>query len=100
MDNAFRHGAGPIRMLAREENDRVEISVADGGPGFPPDFLPRAFDRFTRADEARGNGSAGLGLALVQAVAEAHGGSGLGREPRRRRRDRDDHPAVRASGGG
>jgi len=75
VDNAFRHGSGEVRILAREEEGEVEISVSDEGPGFPPDFLPRAFDRFTRADEARGNGSAGLGLALVDAVARAHGGS-------------------------
>ena len=51
------------------------MHVCDEGPGFPPAFLPRAFERFSRADEARGGGSAGLGLAIASAVAEAHGGS-------------------------
>ena len=37
--------------------------------------MPRAFDRFTRADEARGGGAAGLGLAIVDAIARAHGGA-------------------------
>ena len=45
------------------------------GRGFPPDFLPRAFERFTRADEARSRGGTGLGLAIASAVAIAHGGS-------------------------
>ena len=48
--------------------------MADAGPGFPPDFVPRAFDRFSRADEARSPGGAGLGLAIVEAIARAHGG--------------------------
>ena len=40
----------------------------------PAQFLPRAFDRFSRADEARGAGGTGLGLAIVDLVARAHGG--------------------------
>ena len=51
------------------------IRVTDEGPGFPDDFVPRAFERFSRADEARTSGGAGLGLAIVDAVARAHGGS-------------------------
>jgi signal transduction histidine kinase len=45
------------------------------GPGFPPDFSEQAFERFTRADNARGRGGAGLGLSIVRAIAEAHGGT-------------------------
>ncbi|WP_331474460.1 ATP-binding protein [Kutzneria sp. CA-103260] len=37
------------------------IEVSDHGPGFDPDFLPRAFDRFTRAD-ARAGGGIGPGF--------------------------------------
>jgi signal transduction histidine kinase len=51
------------------------LRVSDEGAGFPPGFAPRAFERFSRADESRGTGGAGLGLAIVAAVAEAHGGS-------------------------
>jgi signal transduction histidine kinase len=53
----------------------VELHVRDEGPGFPPGFLPRAFERFTRADEARARGGTGLGLAITAAIAAAHGGS-------------------------
>lgn len=72
--NAFRHGAPPVRLDGVREGDRVVLRVTDAGPGFPPDFLPHAFDRFTRADEARTEPGAGLGLAIAAAVAQAHGG--------------------------
>jgi hypothetical protein len=54
----------------------VTIQVRDHGPGFPPDFLPYAFERFRRADPARnsGSGGSGLGLAIVASIAQAHGG--------------------------
>ena len=75
VDNALRHGAGAIRLDALEHDGRVELHVRDEGPGLPPDFLPHAFERFSRADAARTSGGAGLGLALASAIAEAHGGS-------------------------
>ena len=46
----------------------------DDGPGFPEEFLDRAFDRFSRADEARAAGGTGLGLSIVSLIAAAHGG--------------------------
>ena len=75
VDNALRHGAGTVRLEAEPGNGQVELRVSDEGGGFPPDFLPHAFDRFTRADDARGRGGTGLGLAIVQAIARAHGGA-------------------------
>jgi two-component system, OmpR family, sensor kinase len=75
VDNALLHGSGSVRVNAIERNGRVEFHVLDEGQGFPPAFLPHAFERFGRADEARTSGGAGLGLALVSAIAEAHGGS-------------------------
>ncbi len=74
IDNARRHGAVPIHVSARADGDFVELHVADHGDGFAPDYLPRAFERFSRPWGARGPG-AGLGLALVEAVALAHGGT-------------------------
>ncbi len=75
VDNALRHGGGAARISAVAEDARVELHVRDDGPGFPPDFLPHAFERFSRSDDARSGGGAGLGLALAKAIAEAHGGS-------------------------
>jgi two-component system OmpR family sensor kinase len=75
VDNALRHGSGDVSLSAVDRNARVELHVVDEGQGFPPDFLPRAFERFGRADNARTSGGAGLGLALAAAIAEAHRGS-------------------------
>jgi len=74
VDNALRHGAGAIRLSAAERDGALELRVFDEGTGFPGEFLGQAFDRFTRADTARGRGGAGLGLAIVEAIAAAHGG--------------------------
>ena len=53
------------------------LSVRDHGPGFGPEDLPHVFDRFYRADRARGLPGSGLGLAIVRQAAEAHGGSAV-----------------------
>jgi two-component system OmpR family sensor kinase len=74
VDNARRHGSAPIKVSARSAGELVELHVADHGVGFAEEYLPRAFERFSRPVGARGPG-AGLGLALVEAVAHAHGGT-------------------------
>jgi two-component system, OmpR family, sensor kinase len=74
VDNALVHGRGAVRLEAERDGGLLELRVADEGEGFPPDFVPRAFERFSRADSARTSGGAGLGLAIVDAVARAHGG--------------------------
>jgi two-component system, OmpR family, sensor kinase len=73
VENALRHGAGTVRLEAVEHSDAVVLHVADEGPGFPPEFLERAFERFSRADGAQAG--AGLGLAIVATIAHAHGGT-------------------------
>jgi len=79
VDNALRHGSGTIQLLAIEQEKHVEIHVTDEGEGLQPTFAAKAFDRFSRADNARssggGSGGAGLGLAIVKAIAEAHDGT-------------------------
>jgi len=73
-DNALRYGGGPVLLQARQRGDGVELRVSDRGRGFPDDFLPHAFERFSRADDSRIRGAVGLGLSLVEAIVRAHGG--------------------------
>ena len=75
VDNALRHGGGRVTLRAAAVNGSIELHVRDEGPGFPPDFLDRAFERFTLPDTARDGAGAGLGLSIVRMIAEAHGGS-------------------------
>jgi len=75
VENALRHADGPIRLTAAERDGRIELHVIDEGGGFPPEFLPRAFDRFSRADDARSGDGTGLGMSIADVVAKAHGGS-------------------------
>ena len=63
----------PILLQARHESGQLVLSVADNGPGLPPELLPRIFDKFFRAPNAPAGGS-GLGLAIVKGFVEAHGG--------------------------
>ena len=74
VQNALVHGKGAVTLEARLASGRVELHVRDEGSGFPPGFAPHAFDRFSRADEARRRSGSGLGLAIVHAIAVAHGG--------------------------
>ncbi|MCW2882629.1 MAG: hypothetical protein JWQ95_6729 [Sphaerisporangium sp.] len=82
LDNALRHAPQGstvevnVRTTTSEGAPVAMIEVSDRGPGFPPEFLPHAFERFRRADagRARMHGGAGLGLALVASIAHAHGG--------------------------
>ena len=73
VENALRHGDGEIALSARAADGRIEIHVADRGPGFPPDFVTTAFGRGTTASDGGATG-AGLGLAIVERIARAHGG--------------------------
>jgi two-component system OmpR family sensor kinase len=78
VDNAVRlaPSGSEIVVSARSTNRDLIIEVTDSGPGFPPEYLPHAFERFRRPDvgRARSTGGAGLGLAIVQAIVVAHGG--------------------------
>jgi signal transduction histidine kinase len=75
LTNALRYGASPIRIVARETDSQLCISVCDSGAGIDPEFVPQLFDRFQRSDAARQSGTgAGLGLSIARLYARAHGG--------------------------
>lgn len=80
LDNALRYAptGSPITVTlsAPAPPAGAVLHVLDRGPGFPPEFLTRAFDRFSRADSARTHGAGtGLGLAIVASLVGAHGGT-------------------------
>jgi heavy metal sensor kinase len=75
VDNALRYGAGTVRLQAAERDGRLELHITDEGEGFPPDFLDRAFERFSRPDQSRSRAGAGLGLGIVATIANAHDGT-------------------------
>ena len=78
IDNALRFAPRDteVDLCAEMTGKELVIEVRDCGPGFPPSFLPHAFERFARPDlgRARDAGGAGLGLSIVQAITHAHGG--------------------------
>lgn len=76
IDNAIRHSAGHV-VVTLGVTDRVMVCVTDNGEGFPPDFVDRAFESFTRADAARTRDGAGtgLGLAIAHRFVTALGGA-------------------------
>lgn len=75
VDNALRYGGTRVELAVISTETSVELHVRDDGDGFPEEFLPTAFERFSRADAARGRGGSGLGLAIVSAIAQSHSGS-------------------------
>jgi len=65
----------PIEVRAAELGTEIEVRVCDRGPGVPDDFIPRLFDRFSRAPQAERNvEGSGLGLWIVRGLARANGG--------------------------
>jgi len=79
LDNAIRHtpSGGRIRVaVAATPDGQARIAVRDEGEGIAPEHLPHLFERFYRADGARGrsSGGTGLGLAIARAICRAHGG--------------------------
>lgn len=79
LSNALDHSpaGGEVTVIVGPDSPTTAgLAVRDSGAGFPPAFLPHAFDRFRRADPARaGETGTGLGLAIVAAIAETHGGA-------------------------
>jgi signal transduction histidine kinase len=78
LDNAIRYSPpdGEVTVTISREADQVACRVADAGPGIPAQHLPFIFERFYRANQARGRteGGSGLGLSIVRGLVLAHGG--------------------------
>jgi two-component system sensor histidine kinase BaeS len=77
VENAIRY-AGPgvtCTVSCVEDADGRRLVVSDDGSGVPEDDLPRLFERFYRADQARSSRGTGLGLAIVKHVVAAADGT-------------------------
>lgn len=78
VDNALKYtpSGSHIDITAAREDDKVAVTIADDGPGVPPEVGERVFDMFfsgsNRAADSRR--SLGLGLALCRSIITAHGG--------------------------
>jgi signal transduction histidine kinase len=68
--------AGEVRVAAAAANGKFTVSVADTGPGIPPDQLTRVFEQFHQVDNSntKAKGGTGLGLAISEQIVEMHGG--------------------------
>ncbi|NWH07090.1 MAG: PAS-domain containing protein [Alphaproteobacteria bacterium] len=69
----FTPPGGQVTISARAAETGVQIAVTDTGAGIPPEYQPRAFERFESRTQS-GKRGAGLGLALVRSFVELHGG--------------------------
>ncbi|HKW84907.1 MAG TPA: HAMP domain-containing sensor histidine kinase, partial [Burkholderiaceae bacterium] len=81
VDNALKFcpAGARIALAAGVDGERVQVRVADTGPGIAAADLPNLFDRFYQSRQsvapATGEGGKGLGLAIVKRIAELHGGT-------------------------
>jgi heavy metal sensor kinase len=76
IDNAVTYtDQGCIAVCATLDAAVIEVRVHDTGGGIAPEHLPHVFERFYRADAARGVGGSGLGLAIAHEIARVHGGT-------------------------
>jgi two-component system heavy metal sensor histidine kinase CusS len=70
-----------VRVQLEDDGRYARILVENPGPPVPPEQVERLFERFYRADPARGRrdeaagSGTGLGLAIVKSIVEAHGGT-------------------------
>jgi signal transduction histidine kinase len=76
IDNALKYvqRSGSVDVEVVSCGETACVSVADNGPGIPPEEISKVSERFYRGDRSRGTPGVGLGLSLVAAVATLHRG--------------------------
>ncbi len=80
IDNAVKYGGSAeitVRTEGEKDHKRIQISVADHGPGIPDDQLEKVFEPFYRIETSRSRetGGTGLGLTIARNIVTQHGGS-------------------------
>jgi len=73
----FTPTGGAVEVIIGRKQTYALLNVQDTGPGIPPEFMARVFERFSQADSSstRRHGGLGLGLAIVRHLVEIHGGT-------------------------
>lgn len=76
LDNAlkFTPSGGRVLLDARQDGEKIVVTVTDNGTGISAADLTHVCERFYRADRSRSTPGTGLGLSLVQAIVQAHAG--------------------------
>jgi signal transduction histidine kinase len=76
IDNGIKYGRveGTVRVEIRRQPAGLYLTIADDGPGIPPDDLPHLFEELFRGESSRHVGGSGLGLAIVRRIVTQHGG--------------------------
>jgi len=79
VENAIKYSPADSEVLVKvvRGDDQVTIEVIDQGPGIPPKYLDRIFERFYRVDKGRSRdeGGTGLGLSIARNIVEKIGGT-------------------------
>ena len=75
VENGIKYGkaGGTVTVWAQEQDGHTLLTIQDDGIGIGETDLPRIFDRFYRADQARDRSGSGLGLSIVKWIVELHG---------------------------
>ena len=70
----FTPAGGRVEVTLTTADAEATLTVADTGPGIPPEDLPHVFERFWRGSNGRATAGSGVGLAVVDQLVRAHGG--------------------------
>lgn len=75
--NAFKFVSdrGRIRILLRQKQNGIEVSVVDNGLGMSEEVMGRIYEKFYQGDTSRASSGNGLGLTLAKRIVDLHGGT-------------------------